>query len=358
MASIQKRTRADGTETYRVRIRVPGMPLVSETFISFTQAKTWAKKKEAELLESRYFPKDMGKERTFAELVDRYISKELPKKTKGVAKQTQQLQWWKKHLGKYFLCHITPAMIAEIRDDKLLTETTYRGDLRSPSTANRYLAALSQAYTTSVKEWGWIKENPVSKVRRPKEGKARDRYLEKDEITRLLAECRNSQSPYLYAIVLFALATGARKGEILCLTWSDVDFVRGTATFRDTKNGETRTVGLNQTVLDCLKSEKIKRIICSHYIFPSSDGRSPIGIRTAWDQAVERAKLKDVTLHTLRHTAASHLAMSGASTLEIAAILGHKTLTMVKRYSHLSVSATSRALHRMNQEIFGDLAYG
>jgi integrase len=294
MAYIEKRERADGRPVYRVRIRVAGSPDISRNHDTYKEAKRWAQKKEAEIRETRFFPKDLGKEKTFTELVDRYISKELPKKTKGVAKQTQQLQWWKKHLGKYFLCHITAGMIAEIRDDKLLAETTYRGVLRSPSTANRYLAALSQAYSTAVKEWGWIKENPLSKVKRPKEGKARDRYLEKDEITRLLEECRNSQSPYLYAIVLFALATGARKGEILGLKWSDIDFVRGTATFRDTKNGETRTVGLNRSVLDCLKSEKTKRIVCSHYIFPSADGHSPAGIRTGWEQAVERANLKEV----------------------------------------------------------------
>ena len=127
MATIQKRTRSDGTATYRVRIRVPGMPLVSRTLLDYKEAKIWAKKREAELLESSYNPKDFGKERTFADLTDRYIEKELPKKPKSLAKQTQQLLWWKKQLGKYFVCHITAPMIAEIRDDKLLTESTYRG---------------------------------------------------------------------------------------------------------------------------------------------------------------------------------------------------------------------------------------
>jgi integrase len=334
------------------------MPLVSKTFLAYGEAKSWAKKKEAELLESSYNPKDFGKERTFADLADRYIEKELPKKPKSVSKQTQQLLWWKKHLGKYFLCHITAPMIAEIRDDKLLTETTYRGDLRSPSTANRYLAILSHAFTTAVKEWGWLKENPVCKVRRPKEGKARERFLSIKEIALLLEECRKSQSSYLYPIVLFAVTTGARKGEIVGLKWSDIDFVRGIATFRDTKNGETRSVELDQPVIDCLKSEKTKRVIFSQYVFPSSDGKSPAGIRTAWDAVIEKLGWKDVVFHSLRHTAASHLAMKGESDLVIAAILGHKTLAMVKRYSHLSVSATSQALRRMNREILGDLAYG
>ncbi|MCE5317111.1 MAG: site-specific integrase [Parachlamydia sp.] len=359
MATIQKRTRADGTDTYRVRIRPPGMPLVSKTLLSFEEAKKWAKLRESELLISAHLPKDFGKEKTFADMVDRYIAKELPKKPKSVAKQTQQLLWWKKQLGKYFLCHITAAMIAEIRDDKLLAETTYRKGLRSSSTANRYLAALSHVYTTAIKEWGWLKDNPVSNVKRPKEGKARERYLDKKEIARLLAECRNSQSPYLYIVVLFALATGARSGEILGLKWNDVDFVRSTATFRDTKNGETRIVSLDPVVVDCLKSQKSKRIISSNYIFPSRDGQSPAGIRTAWDKIIKKFGWKgEVVFHTLRHTAASHLAMRGESQLVISAILGHKTLTMVKRYSHLSLSTTSQALHSMNQEILGNLTYG
>ncbi len=211
MASIQKRQRADGQLVYRVRIRVSGMPLISETFGSYAHAKTWAKKKEAELLDCRHFPKDLGKERTFAELVERYIEKELPKKPKSVSQQSSQLRWWKKHLGKYFLYHITPAMIAEITEDKLLAEKTYRGRLRTSSTGNRYLAILSHAFTCAVKQWGWLKENPVGYVKRLKEGRPRDRFLEKDEITRLLAECRNAQSPHLYTIVLLLCDRGAPR---------------------------------------------------------------------------------------------------------------------------------------------------
>lgn len=358
MANIQKRIRSDGTVTYRVRIRQPGMPLKSKTCLSLEDAKSWAKITEADLLLNAHLPKDYAKEKTFGDLVERYIQRELPKKPKMIQKQTQQLLWWKKHLGKYFLCHITAPMIAEIRDDALLTETTYRGGLRSPSTANRYLAVLSHAFTTAVKEWGWLRENPLSKVKRPKEGKARERFLSREEITHLLDECRKSQSPHLYPVVLFAITTGARKGEILGLKWGDVDFVRGIATFRDTKNGETRSVALDQAVIDCLKNEKTKRVVFSQYIFPSYNGKSPAVIRAAWDAVIEKLGWKDVVFHTLRHTAASHLAMRGESDLVIAAVLGHKTLAMVKRYSHLSISATSQALRRMNQEILGDLAYG
>ena len=97
------------------------------------------------------------------------------------------------------------------------------------------------------------------------------------------------------------------------------------------------------------------RIILSAYVFPSLDGRKPADIESAWDFAVKKAKCPILRFHDLRHTAASHLAMSGASPLEIAAILGHKTLTMVKRYSHFSNSATAQILKRMNDVHFWEL---
>lgn len=341
MAYIQKREHSNGHITYRARIRINGMPDKSATFTSRNQAKIWAQKMEADIRQGRYFPKQESKERTFGEFIDRYIEKELPKKPKSLNKQTSQLLWWKKYLGAYFLCHISPSMLAELRD-QLLSETTYRGKLRSSSTVNRYLAALSQALTIAVKEWGWLKENPFLKISRLRESKGRERYLEKEEITCLLKACRQSKSPYLYGIVIFALGTGARRGEILNLKWEDVDFVRSTATFCDTKNGETRTVPLSRSVLECLEQERKHRLILSPKVFPC------IEIRTAWENAVEKADLKQLRFHDLRHTAASHLAMNGASTLEIAAILGHKTLSMVKRYSHLAL-----ALNRMNEELLG-----
>lgn len=242
-------------------------------------------------------------------------------------------------------------MIASLRD-LLMTEKTCRGTLRSSSTANRYMAALSRAFTIAIREWGWLKDSPMANVNRPKEMKPRERYLDKDEITLLLSTCRKSKSPHLYPVTLFALATGARKGEILGLKWDDIDFFRATATFRDTKNGETRAVYLSSIILKCLQDERNKRNVLSAYVFPNHDGTKCACIRTAWELVVEEMGLKDVVFHSLRHTAASHLAMGGFSTLEIAAILGHKSLSMVKRYSHLSTSSTAKALDQMNEDIF------
>jgi integrase len=357
MAQIEKRSHPTGKITWRARIRRKGWPDISESFPTKKEATEWTYRMETEVRAGRYFGRAEEQEHTFEQFIDRFIENELPKNPKGYKKQQMLLSWWKAKLGKYFLCHITPAMIAELRDS-LMRETTRRGTLRSPATTNRYLAALSHAYTICQKEWHWIKENPVSKISKPKESRGRERYLEKDEINRLLGVCKKSKSPYLYAITLFALGTGARKGEILNLRWNDVDFSRCTAIFRDTKNGESRTIHLSDTIANCLREEQQKRLFCSEYVFPSQDGKRPADIKAGWENAVEEAGLVDVCFHTLRHTAASHLAIGGFSSLEIASVLGHKTLAMVKRYSHLSLSATARALDRLNDTILGEAASG
>lgn len=353
MAYIEKRKHPNGKTTYRARVRQAGSPDVSATFATKSEATKWSQRMEAEIRAGRYYGKEEDREKTFAEFVDRYIAIQLPKNKKSYAKQKAQLLWWKSHLGSYFLCHITPSMIATLRE-KLMSEMTPRKKLRTASTTNRYLAALSSAFNVCVKEWNWMKENPVQKIIRPKENKPRERYLEKEEISRLLEVCRKSRSQHLYPITLFALTTGARKGEICNLMWVDVDFFRSTATFRDTKNGESRTVYLSQHIMECLREERSKRTVLSEYVFPSYDGKKPADIRTAWEAAVAQAGLKgNVVFHSLRHTVGSHLGMSGISTLEIAAILGHKSLSMVKRYSHLSTSSTAKALERLNDEILG-----
>lgn len=351
MAQIEKRTLPSGNFTYRARIRIQGLPEQSASFPTRTLAKEWARKKESEMKESRYFPRNDGKNRTFAMFADQYIAKILPKNPKALSKQRLHILWWKSKLGGYYLSHISPSMIAEMRD-LLLSEITCRHKLRSPSTVNRYLATLSRAFTFCVKEYGWLKENPVLSIQRPKENKARERFLIKEDIEKLLDSCRKSRSPHLYPIVLFALATGARQGEILHLKWEDVDIIHGIAIFRETKNGESRSVALSALLIESLKQERKKRIILSPYVFPNSHGQ-PVDISTAWEAAVKRAGLQNIRFHDLRHTAASYLAMSGASTLEIAAILGHKTLAMVKRYSHLTTTAIAKALFKMNNEIFG-----
>ncbi|HEY4831346.1 MAG TPA: site-specific integrase, partial [Waddliaceae bacterium] len=267
-------------------------------------------------------------------------------------RQGAQLAWWKKQLGSHLLSDITPAMIAEQRD-LLLRGITKQGKTRSPATVVRYMAALSHAFTIAIKEWGWIEDSPISKVTKPKEPRGRIRFLDDEERIQLLDACQQSKNPYLYTIVVLALSTGMRQGEILNLKWADMDFSKGRVILRETKNGEIRQVAITGHALELLQQlDKIRRLD-THFLFPGKFPNQPIDIRSAWEFAVKKSEILDLRFHDLRHSCASYLAMNGASLAEIAEVLGHKTLAMVKRYAHLSESHTANVISSMNEKIFG-----
>jgi integrase len=174
-----------------------------------------------------------------------------------------------------------------------------------------------------------------------KEPKGRSRYLAEDgELERLLDACRTSESEFLFPAVLLSLTTGGRQQEVLGLQWRDIDFDAGTVLFRRTKNSDVRVVALAEEAADLLRP---RRGVGAALVFPApADPKrperpaTPIDLRSAWDTALRRAGIKDMRWHDLRHTAASYLAMEGVSAVELAGVLGHRTLGMVKRYSHLS----------------------
>jgi integrase len=217
----------------------------------------------------------------------------------------------------------------------------------------RYLAALSHAFTVAVREWQWLEENPLRKVRKPPESRGRVRFLSDNERQRLLEVCKTSRNPYLYTVVVLALSTGARKMELMKLTWHDIDLLRGIITLHDTKNKERRALPLAGYALDLMRQHAKVRRLDTSLVFPERTGTKPLSIRDAWKHAVKRAEIPDFRFHDLRHSAASYLVMSGASLAEIAEILGHKTLSMVKRYAHLSEQHTAGVVARMNAVIFG-----
>jgi integrase len=179
------------------------------------------------------------------------------------------------------------------------------------------------------------------------------RFLSDDERQRLLTACQGSRNQYLYTVVVLALSTGARKMELLRLTWQDVDLQRGVLTLHETKNGERHILHLTNLALALMRQHAKRQRMDAALVFPDPTGTKPCSIREAWEYAVKRAGIADFRFHDLRHSAASYLAMSGASLAEIAEILGHKTLSMVKRYTHLSDAHTRNVVARMNQAIFG-----
>jgi len=353
MATIVRRPGPKGQQVYRAQVRRKGAPSLSATFDKLSDARKWIQSTEAAIFEGRHFKVIEAKRHTLADLIDRYIADILPHKgVSSVRKQTQQLLWWKARLGYCLLADITPALLAEHRD------TLARGEsiLRSNATVNLYLAALSHVFTIAVKEWQWLDDSPMRKVSKPRLPRGRVRFLSDEERQHLLGSCQASRNPSLYPVVVLALATGARKGELLSLHWPDVDLQRGTLTFHETKNGERRTVPLTGQALALMQQHTKVRRLDTVLVFPDATGKRPVGIREAWEYASKRAGISDFRFHDLRHTAASYLAMNGASLLEIAEVLGHKTLAMVKRYAHLSEQHTARVVERMNTAIFGKVA--
>lgn len=357
MASIEKRVSGDGETSYRVKVRLKGFPVQSATFERLTDARKWAQQTESAIREGRHFKTTEAKRHTLAELIDRYCRDVLPSKPKIARDQTQQLAWWKEEIGSYALADVSPSLLAECRD-KLGREITVRNKPRSPASVVRYMAALSAAFTTAVKEWGWLEDSPLRKVTKPREPRGRVRFLSDDERSRLLQACKESTNPYLYTVVVLALSTGMRQGEIMSLTWDDVDLNQGRAILHETKNGERRAVAITGHALELLRElSKVRRIDCN-LLFPGKQSglqkvRKPMDLRTPWEAAVKKAELHDFKFHDLRHSAASYLAMNGASLAEIAEVLGHKTLAMVKRYAHLSEGHTARVVAAMNNKIFG-----
>jgi integrase len=352
MATIEKRTSKDGKISYRAKVRLKGYPSQTATFDRLTDCKKWVQSTEAAIREGRHFKVSESKKRTLADLVDRYLQEVLPHKPKSVEVQTFQLNWWKQKIGEYSLADVTPALLVKYRGI-LLEEPNSKNLKRTASTANRYMAALSHAFTLGFKEWGWIQENPILKISKLKEPRGRTRYLSDEERQNLLEACKESQSPFLYILVTLALSTGARKMEIAGLKWNDVDLQRNLIFLHDTKNKEKRSLPLVGIARELMYQHYQNRNLNTDLVFPAKNLIKPIDIRTPFETALNNAGIENFKWHDLRHSCASYLAMNGASLAEIAAVLGHKTLNMVKRYSHLSDSHTAGVVEKMNNKIFG-----
>lgn len=352
MATIEKRTTQDGKIVFRAKVRLKGHPEQSTTHKRLTDARKWVQQTEAAIREGRHFKTTEAKRHSLAETIKRYIDNVLDNKPKSKKDQTVQLNWWRDKIGTYLLSDVTPALIAQARDD-LAKGVTPQGNPRSPATINRYLAALSHVFTIAMKEWGWVEENPLRKITKMKEPRGRVRFLSDEERETLLAECKKSENKSLYTIVVLALSTGARRMEILGLRWPDVDLSRCMITLHETKNGDRRVLPLVGHALELMKQHSKIRQLKSDFVFPGINFNKPIDIRTPWENALKRAEINDFRFHDLRHSCASYLAMNGASMAEIAEVLGHKTLQMVKRYAHLSDAHTSKVVARMNDKIFG-----
>ena len=208
----------------------------------------------------------------------------------------------------------------------------------TPATVNRELACLKHMFN-KAKEWGKASENPALKIKLLKEENRRTRYLETEEIKALVNACPDHLRP----IVITALNTGMRKGEILNLKWPDVDLRQKIIYIYNSKSGKSRKVDINDWLVETFI--RVRKHPESPYVFCNKDGKPYGNIRKSFDNAKRRAGIKDFRFHDLRHTFASHLVMAGIDLKTVQELLGHQTYEMTLRYSHLSPDHRRRAVN-------------
>ena len=281
-------------------------------------------KVKVQIIEGQYFEKAVAQSHTFTELMDRYEKEHVLRKLRhrGVKGYMNNLRAF---FGDRTLADITPKLIVAYKNKRY-------EDGKAPATINRELANLKKAFNLALREWEWCHQNPVTRVSMEKENNKRDRWLSEEEESQLLTAC----APWLQDLVTFALHTGMRMGEILELTWRGVDFTRRTVTVMRSKNGERRTIPVNETVLRVLKAKAKVRSLASDLVFcskaftPMESGH----LRRSFRLALSKAKIEEFHFHDLRHTFATRLVQAGIDLYKVQQLLGHKSPIMTQRYAH------------------------
>jgi integrase len=348
--------RCDGF-SFRVRMTVSGMR-IDENFDSLDEARAFRDRKRADLaldptsrlvLQSRETKREAVR-LTLGVLLQRYGTEVTPQK-KGKRAELLRIQ----KLRRFNIAALPIQLIDGNALRSFLQIGTQQG--WSSSTARKYLMLISGVYTTAVKSWGYTFSNPVKTVEVPSNGVARSRRLEPGEYELLLEElkhCRNRQMPALF---ILAVETAARRGELLKLDWRNVDIQTSTAILLDTKNSEDRIIPLSTLAKLTLKNLQGEGT-CAGPVFSLEEHHARSGFEAALARARQRYEkecaktgvepdpnyLRNLHFHDLRREGTTRLFERGFDIMEAASVTGHKTLSMLKRYTHLRAQDLARKL--------------
>ncbi len=322
--------------TWKGIIRKRGWPTTIKTFRTKRDATDWARRAEDEMVRGVYIDRVDAERLTLEDALKRYLEEVAVTKraTTAYAEQNRAKRLLD-GLGGYSLAAITPSIIADYRDKRL-------ADGRSNNTVRLELALLSHTYTIAIKEWRiGLAYNPVANIRKPSPGAGRNRRLKAGEEQRLVAACDSYSNPMLGWLVRLAIHTGMRAGELRSLRHDQVDLKRRVVTLSMTKNGSARTVPLTQAavvVFELAINNPARPDDCDLIFFgePGRDKtRRPYEFRPAWQQVLKDHNITGLRFHDLRHEAVSRLVEAGLGDQEVAAISGHKSMQMLRRYTHL-----------------------
>jgi len=283
----------------------------------------------------------VDRDKDIKKFIDEYLVYSASNKTKNTFRRDRVI------LNKHFLPYIEVDRLSKVTPQILENYKIERLKVVKNMTVNRELITIKAMFSKAV-EWGCLDRNPAEKIKQFKIRKdERPRFLGKDEITRLLNACTDGLYPFVYT----ALNTGLRSSELVYLRWKDVDLEKRKITVhsRDdwqSKSGKSRTIDINDNLFEFLKKYKYQR---SEYVFCTKDGRPLVNnLNRRFRNAAKRAGLSGISIHSLRHTFASHLVMASVPLATVSKLLGHADIKTTMIYAHLSPDHLKSAVNKLN----------
>ena len=331
---------------YQVDIRVKGYDRVCKSFkgsdakLLKKQALAWATQVEKQMLDGSFIQENKNQPiKTVKDLIEYFRTNIAPVRYKNQAhKYNCMYDWWIDKIGGIKLKDLTASDISHCKQI-LISEPIKKNKPRAANTINKYLMCISAVLTFAVDELELITYNPKRKVKCVPKPEGRKRFLSIDELTTFLNACKND-SDIVYLFALIALGTGGRYTEVQTLKVENIDFINSRVYYLDTKNNTSRGVYLENNIMEVLKKYLQDNNITTGYIFKGKRKDQLSFLRGKIYNIIKDIGIENFTIHDMRHTFASYAAMNGASLLDISELLGHKSLTMSRRYSHLTQKHT------------------
>lgn len=325
MPTIRKK----GEGQYHVQIRKRGYPTQTKTFTREADARRWATIIESEMERAVFVSRTEAEATLIKSVLQRFATEVLPTK-RSEQSDKSRIKTLLEAFGDFRMASLTSTQVAKFRDQRL--------KVVGPQSVIHELNLLNRVLKTATMDWGIALPGglPTAQVRKPTKPRGRDRRVSQEEIVKILSVTGSAE---LRTVVTLALETGMRRGELACLAWEDIDLKKQTAHLPQTKTDVPRTVPLSKSAVKALKDLGLK-----------SGGRvfelQAASISQAFDRACEphRANIAGLRFHDLRHEATSRLFEKGLNVMEVAAITGHRTLEMLKRYTHLKAENLAKKI--------------
>lgn len=320
MATFEKR----GPYQIRAKVRKLGHKTITKTFNNKRDAEAWARGVEADMDRGAFIPSTMAQRTTVRAAIERYQKEVFPRLAQGGRCEVSRARRLIDALGELSLTALDSSHVAAYRDRQLQAGA-------APQSVKHDIGLLGRVLKHCVIDWGIPLTRGIvtSQVRKPALPSGRDRRLVNDEETRLLETAKKSKSKEIGSIIIMALETAARRGEIAAMTWEHINLARRTWHIPHTKSGTPRTVPLSSRAMEVLQATP-RRIDGRVWALQRADG-----ITQAFDRICQQAGIIGLNFHDLRHEATSRLFEKGLNIMEAASITGHKDLKMLKRYTHL-----------------------